>query len=264
MWRDHDEPGLTAETLQALFDNGIPAIRIPGFASGEECRAFSDAVAAAAQRRVTFSAKDGHALSRPDIGYLGIFQHYYRHKDKSAYFADVPAAISERDRIFGSSFDPIARMIGHLRRAAPGRVELAAEDGLGPYYAGIIRTMTVGAPLHCDFHRFYARGYRIGAIDAQIGWNIYAAGSGDGGELVIHNRPWTPEVKGGEMPESFPLPRELVEGAERHEALIRTGDVIIFNTRNPHEIRPNNDDEVRVSLGTFVGRLPGGDILLWS
>ena len=43
-WRSNKELSLSAETLRALFDNEIPAIRIKGFATPEECRRFAEAV----------------------------------------------------------------------------------------------------------------------------------------------------------------------------------------------------------------------------
>lgn len=264
-WRSKEEAQLGAETLRALFDNEIPAIRIKAFATPDECRRFAEAVAEAEQHPIVFASKTGEALSKPKIGYIGIFQHYYRHKDKSAYFAEVAAADAQLRAIFARSFDPIARMQTLLRRHTDRTIAIADEgEDYGRYYAGIIRTMTIGADLHCDYHPYYARSYRIGRINAQIGWNIYASGRGVGGELVVYNNPWTPEVKGEEIPESFPLPRSTTEGVERFVIPITAGDVVMFNTRNPHEILPTKGDDVRISLGTFLGRLPEGDLLLWS
>ena len=264
-WRSKAEAELGAENLRALFDNEIPAIRIKGFATADECRRLAAAVTEAEQHPIVFASKAGEALSKPKIGYIGIFQHFYRHKDKSAYFADVARAQAQLRAIFVRAFDPIARMQDLLGAHVRGSVALADEgEGYGRYYAGIIRTMTVGADLHCDYHPYYARPYRIGRIDAQIGWNIYASGRGGGGELVFYNNPWTPEIRGDEIPESFPLPRSSTEGAERFVIEITAGDVVLFNTRNPHEILPSKGDEPRISLGTFLGRLPEGDLLMWS
>jgi hypothetical protein len=264
-WHSNEELSLSPATLQALFDNEIPAIRIKGFATQDECRRFAAAITEADQHPIVFASKTGEALSKPKIGYIGIFQHYYRHRDKSAYFADVAAADAQLRAIVARSFDPIARMQALLRAHTKGSIAIADEgEGYGRYYAGIIRTMTIGADLHCDYHPYYARDYRIGRIDAQIGWNIYASGRGVGGELIVYNNPWTPAVKGDEIPESFPLPRSTTEGAERHVIPITASDVVLFNTRNPHEILATKGDEPRISLGTFLGRLPDGDILLWS
>ena len=43
------------------------------------------------------------------------------------------------------------------------------------------------------------------------------------------------------------------------------GDVVLFNTRNPHEVSggPAGDAE-RISIGSFVGRLADGQLVLWS
>ena len=42
-WQHREEVPLTAESLRALFDNEIPAIRIKGFATTAECADFAAA-----------------------------------------------------------------------------------------------------------------------------------------------------------------------------------------------------------------------------
>jgi hypothetical protein len=44
------------------------------------------------------------------------------------------------------------------------------------------------------------------------------------------------------------------------------GDVVIFNTRNPHEISPGvaKPGGSRVSIGSFVGRMPDRSLVLWA
>jgi hypothetical protein len=42
--------------------------------------------------------------------------------------------------------------------------------------------------------------------------------------------------------------------------------VVILNARNPHEISggaapPGRE---RISIGSFIGRMPGGSLVLWS
>ena len=44
-WQSNEAQPLSAGSLDALFSNRIPAIRIPGFANPVECRAFADSYA---------------------------------------------------------------------------------------------------------------------------------------------------------------------------------------------------------------------------
>ena len=49
------------------------------------------------------------------------------------------------------------------------------------------------------------------------------------------------------------------------ENLIGSGDIVIFNSRNPHEVSAGNpDDSDRLQIGSFIGRLPNNNMVLWS
>jgi hypothetical protein len=257
-WKTQTEAELTTESLAALFANELPAIRMTGFASTDECVRFAAATAHVARENRGFTSKSGEELAPPKVAYIGIFQQYYRHHGKDAYFADVEAAYAAQAAVVAQSFDPLERMIETLRGLVAAPVSIADEGaGFGRYYAGIIRIADRGADLHADFHPFYARDYVVGGIDAQIGWNVYLSAAPEGGELAIHNAPWTPE--------NFPLPRAQVAGVERHLAEVSAGDAVLFNTRNPHEILPSRGGgSERISFGIFVGRLPDGGLIVWS
>jgi hypothetical protein len=42
--------------------------------------------------------------------------------------------------------------------------------------------------------------------------------------------------------------------------------LVLFNPRNPHEISNDSgaDGLGRLQMGSFIGRMPGGDLILWS
>ena len=46
----------------------------------------------------------------------------------------------------------------------------------------------------------------------------------------------------------------------------REGALVIFNTRNPHEVASGtaNTAGSRVSIGSFAGRKPNGSLVLWA
>ncbi len=267
-WRERREFDLTAENLQLLFDNEIPAIRIKNFASPDECRSFVTALRDIGMQHVYhFKNADGEALSDITTGYIGLTHYNYRHKPNEDYLAEVPTANAYRDRVFSRSFDAVQRMIDHIQAANPAPVGVASEaDGSGELYAGIIRDATTGGALHADFAPFTARALCVGRINAQVGWNAWLEHPERGGGTTVHHAPWSPEFGSSEIPEQYPLDAELVDGHESYTYHPTPGDAILFNTRNPHEIEgaPPGETHSRLQVGSFIGRLPEGDLLFWS
>ncbi len=257
-WSRADAPDLSREALAALLADEIPAVRIRSFATAAECASFAEAVRRAGLKYYSVARR---------IGYIGLAQYEYRwDRPKEDYFRDVPAANERRDVVQRESFDAVQRLIERLAEHYPdGRVGIA-EEPLGCYYAGIIRHASEGVDLHADFAPFNAPHYLVGTIDAQLGWNLYAEELVAGGETTVHHAPWSPHVRADEIPQSYNLPRETVAGAETFTFAPTLGDVVIFNTRNPHEIAggtaaPGRD---RISIGSFIGRLPSRDLIMWS
>lgn len=257
-WSQREEAELSRESLEALLADEIPAIRIRNFASREECASFAEAVRRAGLKFYSVARR---------IGYIGMAQYEYRwNRPKEDYFRDVPAADAARDAIQAASFDAVRRLIERLQEHYPvGRVGIAEEE-LGSYFAGIIRQASEGVDLHADFAPFNAPTYVIGTIDAQLGWNFYAEELVSGGETTVYHAPWSPEVRPGEIPQSYNLPHSIVEGAETFTFTPNIGDVVIFNTRNPHEISGGvaGPGRERISIGSFIGRLPNRDLVMWS
>lgn len=267
-WEAHEELELTADTLQALFDNRIPAIRVRGFASAEECADVVSAIRDIGMQHVYhFNNAEGDELSKIETGYIGLTHYNYRHLPKSAYLAEVPEAYAYRNRVFGRTFDAVQRMVDKVQAVSDRPVAVAEEtDGSGALYAGIIRDASTGGDLHADFAPFTARQLVVGRINAQIGWNAWFDHPEAGGETTIHNRLWSPEFDDDEIPEQYPLDRALVEGAETYTYRPTPGDAIIFNTRNPHEIKgaAPGDTRSRLQVGAFIGRMPEGNLVMWS
>jgi hypothetical protein len=256
-WRDAAEHPLTQDTLRALLDDEIPAIRIAGFATPAECAAFAAATRQAEMRTYSVARR---------IGFIGLAQYEYRwNRPKSEYFRDAAAAEGARDAVLAASFDALGRFIGLLRAHWDHPVGFAEEGG-HRYYGGIIRNASDGVDLHADWAPRNAPAYAIGAVDGQLGWNFYAEDLLEGGDTTIHNAPWDPPVAPGEIPQSYGLDRDTVAGAPSFTFRATRGDVVIFNTRNPHEIAGGRaaPGHERISIGSFVGRMPDGGLVLWS
>jgi len=264
-WLHHDEPGLTRETLDALFANQIPCIRIKGFATADECRAFVAAMdAIALNKEYQVASPSVRALPK----YIGVPQFEYRKKSKAAYFAEVEPSFADQAKVFAHcGFDPIQRLIDRVHAVVPERpIGLAREPDHGSYYAGIIRETTGGTNLHMDFARFSAPDYAIGTNSAQIATNFYASGTAAGGETTVYNHHFEPTVPAGTYYEISPLDPVRVAASESHTFMPVAGDLVMFNSRNPHRVHfnPNDDGTRRMGIGSFIGRRPDGELVLWS
>lgn len=256
-WTQLDEHALTRDNLQLLLDNKIPAIRIKGFATPEECVKFSEAAKRGNMQYYNVTDR---------IGYIGMAQYQYRWtKTKDEFLADVPKAQADVAAVCAESFDPLARLIERLSAVWPASVELASEDER-PYFAGIIRCTSDKIDLHVDWAPINSPDYTIGAIDGQLGWNFFAEELESGGHTNVYNNPWNPDITPGEIPKSYGLDRELTDGVPKFTYRASAGDVVIFNTRNPHEIAPGvaKPGGSRVSIGSFVGRMPDQRLVLWA
>lgn len=241
-WIDTKEQDLRRETLAALLDNRLAAIRIRTFASPAECAAFAGAARAGNLKHYSVATR---------IGYIGLAQYEYRwNRPLSDYFDDVPAAAADlRQVVEAAGFDPVARLIERLRAVWDAPVGLGHEAGQGDYYAGIVRIASEGVALHADYAPLNSPAYAIARIDGQLGWNFFAEDLPSGGATTVYNAPWSPAVARGEIPRSYDLPREVVAGAPSITYAPTAGDVVLFNSRNPHEIaggpRPHLDRFVR-------------------
>lgn len=256
-WTHAEEFPLTEENLRLLIDNKIAAIRIPAFATPEECRAFAEAAKRGNMQYYNVADR---------IGYIGLAQYQYRwNRTKAEFLADVPKARADVEAVFADSFDPLARLMACLRAVWPAAVDFAREDGQ-PYFAGIIRSTSDKIDLHVDWAPVNSPDYAIGAIDGQLGWNFFAEELLSGGHTTVHNHPWDPVVTPGEIPKSYGLDHALVEAAPNFVYRPTAGDVVIFNTRNPHEIAPGTaaPGGSRVSIGSFIGRMPDRSLVLWA
>jgi hypothetical protein len=268
-WKVNEPQPLSAESLDALFENRIPAIRISNFATPAECRAFADGLRQC-DLRVVKGATDhsAPAFESQRISFIGLTQYEFKYKPMDAYLDAADAARAEVAPVFEKSFNPVERLMSRLRELVDGSVEIARDPGGRRYSATIIRSSNEGLTLHADFAPYQAPQLTVTTCTAQLAWNFYAeVPDSEGGHTTLHNSPWS-WTRGheGEIAENYPLAREQVAGAETFTFKPREGEVIIFNSRNPHEVIPveNAGGKDRIAMATFIGRMPEGDLRLWS
>ncbi|WP_455902068.1 2OG-Fe(II)-dependent halogenase WelO5 family protein [Rhodococcus gordoniae] len=257
-WKQSVAAELGSESLAALIRNEIPAIRIGDFASADECAAFTEAV---------YNSPDlkSYSVATP-THYLGLVMYEYRQGGgrKQEFFDAVPEAVAAQEKLYARSFDVPTRFRHMLSAHHPGGISVPIEPGYGEYCPVVVRIASNGVHLHADYAPYNSPDWEIGAVEAQITWNLYTQCPSEGGETTVYNSPWVPAE--GEDP-ARGLPDASVESDDSIESFTfapKAGEVVLFNPRNPHKIAAGAaGGEGRVSIGSFLG-LKGSDLLMWS
>ena len=253
-WQTLNDCEMNQKNLQALLRNDIPSIRISQFASSEECNKLALAI-----EKVGF---DFYKNVEPPIGRIGITQFEHRNSGKLRYFDAVKKAQITYNQVTSFSFDPLKRLATILRQNVSNQVQTAYEKEVGEYYfAGLIRHINV-ALLHIDFAGLDAPDWGIGNITSQLVWNLYVKAPSQGGICKVYNRQWQSEDEKYKTPGSYGYDYSLIATSEVKHNIPVTGDLVIFNSRNFHEVLPGIGE--RITISSFIGKMPGGDLVFWS
>jgi 2OG-Fe(II) oxygenase superfamily len=253
-WATLQDSVFTAETLEALFRNDIPAIRISQFGTVEECNKLAEAA--------EFIGFDFYENVKPPIGRIGITQFEFGNSRKLGYFDAVQQAEYRKQRIVSLAFDPLERLTKLLQQHTSIQVGIAQENGyLGQYFAGLIRHINV-ALLHLDFAQLDAPDWEIGNCVAQLAWNLYLKVPKNGGECVVHNRQWCMNDEQYKLPSSYSYDANLVKDSEVKYITPVLGDLVLFNSRNFHQVLPGEGE--RITMSSFIGKMPKGNLVFWS
>jgi hypothetical protein len=253
--------GLTRDNLQALLEGQIAALRIPGFATPEECRRFCDAIRG--------GGVSGTAAQTSRMNLVGANFSNHASNEKGAYFQLVDKSYADVSALYeAAGFNPLQRMIELLKAVWPAGAGVAEEPGFGRYFAGGVKTRVSGGHLHYDFAPHTAPDYAIGGILDQLGWNLYLEMPKGTGETMTFRRPIPREAgKMGSGPaRALNLDRGWVDGAESFTFRPQIGEVVIINTRYPHDVLVGEvaPGEWRAQTSSFIGRLPDNRLVLWS
>lgn len=244
---------LSADSLERLFANEIPYIRIPDFATRDECEHL---VAEAGQHG--FNA---YRNVEPRIDKLGITVFEYNAISKRRYFEDARTARQIQEAIFQRSFDPIARLRGLIEARTAYHARVARTEAGADYFAGLVRRIEKGTLIHVDFAPAEQEGWCVGQVTHQLAWNLYLRTSGNGGKTHVFQRQWNPEherYKDG----SYGYDPAVSQGSEKAAFEPRPGEVVLFNTRNFHYVDPTADE--RITVTSALGRLSDRELIFWS
>lgn len=255
-WNVLTLPALTQTALDRLLRNEVAAIRVPLFVEDAD----RTAACAALLRAPDWAFYDG---TSPPLGRLGITQ-YEHHDAMDDYLSAAPVAAARRSAVLSPSSDVLETVIGAFAAAWPRSVGVAHENGR-PYFAGIFRRGGGGGvKIHADWGPRDAPGWSIERITAQLAWNLFYSSPGAGGELVVYDYPWEPGLEAHARQRFNDYDEAVFASTRRIEVAPQPGDLIVFNSRNAHAVRPSSDGGARIAIGSFIGATHDGDLVFWS
>ncbi|HEY1353511.1 MAG TPA: 2OG-Fe(II) oxygenase [Ktedonobacteraceae bacterium] len=254
-WVIEEAQGLTISSLQALFQNEIAALRIPHFLTDDACTAIIEQIHRFEPEQYT---------DDPEMARVGITQAEHM-GEKALYFLRAAAMNSSREMVFEQRKAALLQVVRALRSVWQGQVDVAHEEESNQrYFAGLIRIIG-RTRLHFDWAPHDAQDWAIGRISAQLAWNIYLQASERGGTTRVYHRAWQHEDECYREPGSYAFDPALVQNAAYIEIAPRTGELVLFNSRNYHEVEKTEGARQRLSISSFVGLLkPGQRLALWS
>jgi len=128
VWETTDECPLFGVSLQKLFENKIPLIRIRQFATLQEC----DALVAQAN----LLGFDAYKDVTPKIERIGITVFEYNSIGKADYFQAVDQAGKKQHHITCASFNPLQRLMGLLKNHTGATVRIASDNSPDRFSVG--------------------------------------------------------------------------------------------------------------------------------
>lgn len=251
---------LDRDALDALLAGTAPAIHVAGFASADEC--------AAACRAIRDPSLPRRAATTSPMDLIGSNFSNHAGPLKSDYFDTVPGAFADQATVFAGAFDVMGRVIESLSAAWGTPVDYAREPGpYGRYFAGGIKTRLAPSHLHFDYVPHFSPDYAIGRIVDQLSWNLFLEMPDGTGETTLYRAPVSRDTRPATTGASYTaLPESAVRGAAKYVFRPRIGELVLFNTRNPHRVAVEGVEpgQCRTQVGSFIGRTPHDRLILWS
>lgn len=253
-WKKQTASLLTFESLVQLFSGEIPAVILPIFLDKQEC--FS--IVQKLQRMgMNNYAHVNHAVSRMGLAQM----EYYLKSNKVDYFQGIKEATDRYAEAVSESRNPVELLMSYMSHVCDSNVAIADEAGYGSMFAGTFRNVSSLGHKHFDYAPIEVKGWDISKITAQLSWNLYL-NKPVGGDLIVYERPYSSEDECLRVPGQYYYDDSIVIGRSIFRYSPNVGDVVIFNSRNIHEVERVKGD--RFTLSSFIGKRTNGDLVLWS
>ncbi len=251
---------LAGDVISDLVENKIAALKVKDFYSSNELsNIVQNTMSHGINWYPNFEFKQGR------IG-LCATEYHSKINGKQAYFILQPENIAVKNRIFGAKLEPTHRLISYLSKKF--KTSVAVESDLGEeYFTGLIRAMQHKSTTHFDFAPHQLPGWKVSEIDSQLSAVLYLQVPDSEGALTVFNRPWDISDEAYNKDELEKGPKGFEDSFLINEESISiqpiAGELVIFNSRNFHQVGEVSSSKMRLSVNTFIG-VKNEELLLWD
>lgn len=234
---------LSFSLIERLASGALLACRIPDY---YDARRGAHAVERLV-RSPAFSHYDSPGAE--NIGHIG--KSAFEGADHE-YYAQATTNIQAVRAAFAPLQNPMDRFRCELGEICPGGAQLA-NLGRGPMFVGLVRTFADGAEAlpHNDIVQRDVAGAEGVPVGFQFAANIHLSAADQGGELELWDRPITnEEYEALRLPNSYGLDRRAL-GAPDLSLKPVAGDLILFDSKLPHAVRPARGG-IRAAISCFM------------
>ena len=248
-WIKNECYELNKNSINSLFDNKIPIIIVKNFLSKEICENIKNEI-----ERIWV---EYYVKTTPKIGKIGITQYEFSN-NKQDFFNKV--------NIYNNKMTKIHKIRNFLIKTISFnnscKSTIAFEKEMKSYYfAGLIRLINNSALLHIDYAPRDAKGWDISKINSQIAWNIFISDD-PSTKGIVYNKLWEDYDEKFKNVNNYGYDYSVVNDKDKIEYNSNQGDLVLFNSRNYHEVSKAKNKTI--TLSSFIGRLSNENFIFWS
>ncbi|HLK57700.1 MAG TPA: hypothetical protein VKU00_14135 [Chthonomonadaceae bacterium] len=189
-----------------------------------------------------------------------VFEHPFT--DREHYFKEA----RETDRLFSAAMQdtvsPLHIFQQKMQEECGWSSTRASDSTFGNYFAGTLRSIEGGTPVHIDYAPYEAPSWEmISSVDAQLSANVYLDGTPGQGNLIIYDKPWILEDEQYRFKDRFGYDDAVVREAPCAVIPPVSGAVVLFNSRCFHRVEPTVTRRLTFS---FFFAIQDNSLILWS
>ena len=260
-WQSVRAP-LSKEGLLGIFENRYAYLEVQDFISVSECERLLKGLKKVGFQQFNYNFDHSNAPPAAHVftqHYL--FENLPEDVGVATYFPEADKSISlYKNLVQSSGYDPAEMFFKFIESHWGESVQVAEQNGQKFSYV-IGRELSNSALLHADFANFIPNYWVISNVKAQYAWNIYLSDPGDGGELVVYDKPWVSSDDQYIFKNTYGYDNKVVAGANSASLKPKKLSLVLFNSRNFHEVKAST--KPRIGVGGHLGLTFDNQIIAW-